>query len=125
MRPCAHREQLRSPASWAAAPGGLFPEGTTTDGNQVHPFHAALLQPAIDAGAPISPWPCAIACRTAVSLARRPTTRREPAGLPESHRGREEIVARIHVLPQLATTELPTASACPAPATIVERIAGC
>ena len=33
----------------------LFPEGTTTDGSHVHPFHAALLQPAIDAGAPIQP----------------------------------------------------------------------
>ncbi|WP_142803552.1 MULTISPECIES: lysophospholipid acyltransferase family protein [Tepidiphilus] len=31
----------------------LFPEGTTTDGLSLHPFHAALLQPAIDAGAPV------------------------------------------------------------------------
>lgn len=30
----------------------LFPEGTTTDGSQVRHFHASLLQPAIDAGAP-------------------------------------------------------------------------
>lgn len=33
----------------------LFPEGTTTDGSFVHPFHGALLQPAIDAGATIQP----------------------------------------------------------------------
>ena len=33
----------------------LFPEGTTTDGSHVHAFHAALLQPAIEAGAPIQP----------------------------------------------------------------------
>lgn len=31
----------------------LFPEGTTTDGSHVRHFHASLLQPAIDAGAPV------------------------------------------------------------------------
>ena len=31
----------------------LFPEGTTTDGRQVRHFHAALLQPAIDADTPL------------------------------------------------------------------------
>lgn len=33
----------------------LFAEGTTSDGSKVLPFHAALLQPAIDAGAPVVP----------------------------------------------------------------------
>jgi 1-acyl-sn-glycerol-3-phosphate acyltransferase len=33
----------------------VFPEGTTTDGLQVGHFHAALLQPAIDAGATLQP----------------------------------------------------------------------
>ncbi|MFA6920361.1 MAG: lysophospholipid acyltransferase family protein [Gallionella sp.] len=33
----------------------IFPEGTTTDGKQVSPFHASLLQPAIDAAAQIHP----------------------------------------------------------------------
>ena len=33
----------------------VFPEGTTTDGTHLHPFHAALLQPAIDAGVPVTP----------------------------------------------------------------------
>ena len=33
----------------------LFPEGTTTDGGALLHFHAALLQPAIDAGRPIVP----------------------------------------------------------------------
>ena len=37
--------------SWLA----VFPEGTTTDGTHLHPFHAALLQPAIDAGVPVTP----------------------------------------------------------------------
>lgn len=34
---------------------GLFPEGTTTDGQQVGHFHSALIQPAIDAGAMLYP----------------------------------------------------------------------
>ncbi|HJW02494.1 MAG TPA: lysophospholipid acyltransferase family protein [Azospira sp.] len=33
----------------------LFPEGTTTDGGALLHFHAALLQPAIEAGSPIVP----------------------------------------------------------------------
>ena len=33
----------------------VFPEGTTTDGTHLHPFHAALLQPAIDAGVAVTP----------------------------------------------------------------------
>jgi 1-acyl-sn-glycerol-3-phosphate acyltransferase len=39
-------ERLQS-GNWLA----VFPEGTTTDGTHLHPFHGALLQPAIDAGA--------------------------------------------------------------------------
>jgi 1-acyl-sn-glycerol-3-phosphate acyltransferase len=30
---------------------GIFPEGTTTDGTQLRPFHASLFQPALCAGA--------------------------------------------------------------------------
>jgi 1-acyl-sn-glycerol-3-phosphate acyltransferase len=33
----------------------IFPEGTTTDGRQVLPFHAGLLQAAIEAGVPVQP----------------------------------------------------------------------
>lgn len=33
----------------------IFPEGTTSDGSLLHGFHAALLQPAIDAGRPLLP----------------------------------------------------------------------
>lgn len=36
----------------------LFPEGVTTDGHRVLRFHSTMLQPAIDAAAPITP--CAI-----------------------------------------------------------------
>jgi len=33
----------------------LFPEGTTSDGTLLHPFHAALLQPAVVTATPIQP----------------------------------------------------------------------
>jgi len=33
----------------------IFPEGTTSDGAQVLPFHGALFQSAIDAGRPVTP----------------------------------------------------------------------
>ena len=34
---------------------GIFPEGTTSDGRDLLPFHANLIQAAIDAGVPIQP----------------------------------------------------------------------
>jgi 1-acyl-sn-glycerol-3-phosphate acyltransferase len=34
---------------------GVFPEGTTTDGSTLLPFHANLVQPALDVGAEIRP----------------------------------------------------------------------
>jgi 1-acyl-sn-glycerol-3-phosphate acyltransferase len=34
---------------------GVFPEGTTSDGSAVLPFHAGLIQAAISAGAPVQP----------------------------------------------------------------------
>jgi 1-acyl-sn-glycerol-3-phosphate acyltransferase len=34
---------------------GIFPEGTTTDGSRLLPFHANLVQPAIDLGAQLRP----------------------------------------------------------------------
>jgi 1-acyl-sn-glycerol-3-phosphate acyltransferase len=39
----------------SGVPVVLFPEGTTTDGGQVLRFHSTMLQPAIDAGMPITP----------------------------------------------------------------------
>lgn len=36
----------------------VFPEGTTTDGTHLLPFHSNLLAPAVDTGAPI--WPVAL-----------------------------------------------------------------
>jgi len=32
----------------------MFPEGTSTDGSQVIPFHSSLFQPAIDLNAPVT-----------------------------------------------------------------------
>jgi 1-acyl-sn-glycerol-3-phosphate acyltransferase len=37
---------------------GLFPEGTTTDGTELLPFHSNLLAAAVEIGAPV--WPLAI-----------------------------------------------------------------
>jgi 1-acyl-sn-glycerol-3-phosphate acyltransferase len=34
---------------------GIFPEGTTTDGSRLLPFHANLIQPAIELGVPMRP----------------------------------------------------------------------
>jgi len=34
---------------------GIFPEGTTTDGTHLRPFHASLFQPALGAGARVVP----------------------------------------------------------------------
>lgn len=34
---------------------GIFPEGTTTDGSRLLPFHANLVQPALDLGAALRP----------------------------------------------------------------------
>lgn len=39
----------------AGRPVTVFPEGTTSAGRDVLPFHAALLQPAISAGCPVQP----------------------------------------------------------------------
>lgn len=39
----------------AGIPVVIFPEGTSTDGSQVLPFHASLLQSAITANVPITP----------------------------------------------------------------------
>lgn len=86
----------------------LFPEGTTTDGSQVHPFHAALLQPAIEAGAPIQPL--ALCYRLPDGRFTRAPAYDGDVSLLDCLKAivaEREIVARIHVPPPLATTELP------------------
>ena len=106
----------------------LFPEGTTTDGSQVHPFHAALLQPAIEAGAPIQPL--ALCYRLPDGRFTRAPAYDGDVSLLDCLKAivaEREIVARIHVLPQLATTELPDRKRLSQRArdAIVERIANC
>ncbi len=55
-RAAAQRTRERMAEKLAAgAHVGIFPEGTTTDGSKVLPFHAALFQSAIDAGACVVP----------------------------------------------------------------------
>ncbi|MFN9030618.1 MAG: lysophospholipid acyltransferase family protein [Betaproteobacteria bacterium] len=48
---------------------GVFPEGTTTDGSTLLPFHANLVQPALDAGAEIRPVALRYTQRGAPTLA--------------------------------------------------------
>lgn len=59
QRGSRRQAHVMSEAVGAVLRGGgnvaVFPEGTTTDGLGVRHFHAALLQPAIDAGKPIQP----------------------------------------------------------------------
>ncbi len=86
----------------------LFPEGTTTDGSHVRPFHAALLQPAIEAGAPIQPL--AIAYRLPDGRYTRAPAYDGDVSLGESIRaiiGERRIVARIEVAPLLVTHDGP------------------
>lgn len=50
----AHQTQQRITARLAAGDRfAIFPEGTTSSGAQVLPFHAALFQSAVDSGAPL------------------------------------------------------------------------
>lgn len=53
-----HAKIVNGEIAGILAKGGyvaVFPEGTTTDGSHVLHFHAALLQPALDAGHPVQP----------------------------------------------------------------------
>ncbi len=106
----------------------LFPEGTTTDGSHVHAFHAALLQPAIEAGAPIQPL--ALAYRLPDGRFTRAPAYDGDVSLADCLKAivaEREIVARIHVLPPLATTELPDRKRLSQSArdAIVARITAC
>jgi len=86
----------------------LFPEGTTTDGSHIHPFHAALLQPAIDAGAPIQPL--AIAYRLPDGRFTRAPAYDGDVSLGQSIKAiiaEREIVARVYITPALPTSDKP------------------
>lgn len=86
----------------------LFPEGTTTDGSFVHPFHGALLQPAIDAGATIQP--VAIAYRLPDGRYTRAPAYDGDVSLGASLQAivaERRIVARLLVTEPLSTSALP------------------
>jgi 1-acyl-sn-glycerol-3-phosphate acyltransferase len=83
----------------------VFPEGTTTDGSQLLHFHAALLQPAIEAGCPVVPVAVAYydggdGRRTVAPAYAGETTMSEClAAIVATPR----IVAKLSVAPALAT----------------------
>ena len=80
----------------------IFPEGTTTDGTDVLPFHGSLLQPIVDAGGHVQP----VAIRY-----RRPTGEHNaaPAYVGETSfvasfwrvTGERALVVEVHVAPAL------------------------
>lgn len=85
----------------------LFPEGTTTDGRQLLPFHAALLQPAIDAGRPITPL--ALTYRTAAGQSQTAPAYAGDTTMWQSLlailAARGDIRVSLHPAPALETTE--------------------
>lgn len=86
----------------------LFPEGTTTDGREVHHFHAALLQPAIDAGAAIQPL--AIAYRLPDGRFTRAPAYDGDVSLGECLRAiiaERRIIARVDATPLLQSRDTP------------------
>jgi len=100
----------------------LFPEGTTTDGSHVLHFHAALLQPALDAGRPIQP--VALRYRDADGRYTRAPAYHGEMSLIECI-GRivaePRLIAEAHVMP--AETHPPEQDRRPLAQTLRERIA--
>ncbi|WP_173862668.1 1-acyl-sn-glycerol-3-phosphate acyltransferase [Zoogloea sp. LCSB751] len=86
----------------------IFPEGTTTDGSHVLGFHAALLQPAIEAGAPIQPL--AIAYRLPDGRHTRAPAYDGDISLLDCIKAiiaEPEIIARVRVAPAIPPGALP------------------
>ncbi len=71
----------------------FFPEGTSTDGGTVLPFHASLFEPAVRAGAPVTPAARALRAGRRQPRARSVLVRRRRLSAPpRSHLGR----CRLH-----------------------------
>lgn len=82
----------------------LFPEGTTTTGDDVRTFHARLLAPALDAGIPAQPVALRYPGDNGLTNPLVPYV--DEQSLWENLQGlleAEEIRAEIHFLPPLAT----------------------
>jgi lyso-ornithine lipid O-acyltransferase len=58
VRAAAEVNRAIASALMTDVPVGIFPEGTTTDGSNLLPFHAALFEPAMRSQSPV--WPAAI-----------------------------------------------------------------
>ncbi|MDD3352213.1 lysophospholipid acyltransferase family protein [Zoogloea sp.] len=83
----------------------IFPEGTTTDGRHVQGFHAALLQPAVEIGAPVQP--VALTYRLPDGAYTRAPAYDGDVSLLECLQAviaEREIIARVGVLPALSST---------------------
>lgn len=82
----------------------LFPEGTTTTGNDVRTFHARLLAPAFDAGVPVQPVALRYPGRDGLTNPLVPYVDQQSLG--DNLRailGEDDIRVEIHFLPPLAT----------------------
>lgn len=86
----------------------VFPEGTTTDGSQVLGFHGALLQAAVDTGAPLQPLAIAYR-RPDGSFTRAPAYDDDVSLLAclKAIVAEPAILARIRVAPALSAASTP------------------
>lgn len=100
-----HTHSLKRDAADALAHGdviAIFPEGTTSDGSMVLPFHSALLQPIIDAGGHVQP--VAIRYRTMTGEHNDAPAYIGETSLMESFwrvTGERTQVVELHVVPAL------------------------
>jgi 1-acyl-sn-glycerol-3-phosphate acyltransferase len=85
----------------------VFPEGTTTDGDTLLPFHANLLQAAISASVPIQPLALRYEDRGTGEVSHAPNYVGDTSLLSSLHRVASSgpIRARLQVLPPIASAD--------------------
>ena len=83
----------------------VFPEGTTSDGRALLPFHANLLQAAIATSAPVQPVALRFSDRHDAVMSRAIEFVGETTLLQSLWRvaGGDEVIARVQLLPAVAT----------------------
>ena len=83
----------------------VFPEGTTSDGRALLPFHANLLQAAIATGAPVQPVALRFSDRYDAVMSRAIEFVGETTLLQSLWRvaGGDDVVVRVQLLPTVAT----------------------